>query len=58
MTKDSQTLILEDSGHWLPLEVKGSRVIGEVAAWALGDDPRPLKTVLEAHGLWDFTRAT
>lgn len=57
LAKDSHTIILEDSGHWLPLETKGSRVIAEVASWALRNDPRSLRTALEDCGLWEFTRA-
>lgn len=43
LAKDSQVVVLEDSGHWLPLEELGSSAIEEVVAWAMGGEEGALK---------------
>lgn len=43
LAKDSQVVVLEDSGHWLPLEELGSNAIEEVVAWAIDGEEGPLK---------------
>jgi pimeloyl-ACP methyl ester carboxylesterase len=43
LSKDSQVVVLEDSGHWLPLEELGSSVIQEVVAWAMSGEQEALK---------------
>lgn len=46
VTKDSQVVIIDDAGHWLPFEGLGSKVLEVVAGWALGDEQAPLKESL------------
>lgn len=53
LAKDSQVLVLDHSGHWLPVEELGTKVINEVAAWALGDEQSSLKQTI---GDWKDVR--
>ncbi|KAJ4360760.1 uncharacterized protein N0V89_001327 [Didymosphaeria variabile] len=43
LAKDSQVVVLEESGHWLPLEELGSSAIEEVVGWAMGGEQGALK---------------
>jgi pimeloyl-ACP methyl ester carboxylesterase len=43
LSKDSQVVVLEDSGHWLPLEELGSSVLEEVVTWAMSGEQEALK---------------
>jgi pimeloyl-ACP methyl ester carboxylesterase len=43
LTRGSQVLTIEKSGHWLPHEKLGSEVIQVCVEWALGGEERPLK---------------
>ncbi|KAL5413517.1 hypothetical protein PMIN03_003728 [Paraphaeosphaeria minitans] len=43
LAKDSQVVVLEDSGHWLPLEELGSNAIEEVIAWSMDGEEGTLK---------------
>jgi pimeloyl-ACP methyl ester carboxylesterase len=46
--RGSQVVLLEGSGHWLPIEEFGSRALERVVQWALGDEAASLgKSIAE-----------
>lgn len=49
LAKDSQVVVLQDSGHWLPLEKLGSETIEEVVVWAMSDKQGELKERLQGR---------
>lgn len=49
LTKGSQVLALNKSGHWLPSEELGAKVIENVAEWALEGEKAPLRERFEGN---------
>lgn len=47
LVKDSQVVVLEKGGHWLPYEEEGRKLLESVIVWALEENRGPLKTSLE-----------
>ncbi|KAF1958358.1 alpha/beta-hydrolase [Byssothecium circinans] len=47
LPKRSQVFYLEGTGHWMPHEELGSRVLEGVVDWAMGDEGSPLKQKFE-----------
>ncbi|KAF2680299.1 alpha/beta-hydrolase [Lentithecium fluviatile CBS 122367] len=46
LSKASQVVLLE-AGHWVPVEEEGSVALEKIVEWALGDEGKPLRGVVE-----------
>ncbi|OCL12390.1 abhydrolase domain-containing protein 9 [Glonium stellatum] len=50
LTKGSQVVVLNEAGHWVPIEKDSAEVLEEVVGWALEGEEGSLKTRLERFG--------